>query len=79
MPEKRRTAKAKDYRITPAAILAWQAGDEMALHRALGLKPWEASPLVAIGDCPHSRGTAAALAWPAMVELRAALQEASPR
>jgi hypothetical protein len=32
-------------RITPEAIAAWQACDYMALHCALGLRPWEASPL----------------------------------
>lgn len=32
-------------RLTPAAIDAWKAADFIALHRALGLHPWEASPL----------------------------------
>ena len=32
-------------RISPAAIAAWQAADYHALHSALGLSPWEMSPL----------------------------------
>lgn len=79
MPSKRRTAKARDIRITPAALAAWEAGDERALHRALGLRPWEVSPLHAEGECPWPIGTGAASTWPRMVELRAALQEALPR
>ena len=32
-------------RITPEAIAAYEAEDGMTLHVALGLKPWEMSPL----------------------------------
>jgi len=32
-------------RLTPEVIAAWKAGDESALHRALGLFPWDQSPL----------------------------------
>jgi len=32
-------------RISPAAVAAWQAADFCALHSALGLLPWEMSPL----------------------------------
>src|SRR5262245_17777023 len=32
-------------RITPEAIAAFRANDRMGLHLALGLKPWEMSPL----------------------------------
>lgn len=78
MPAKRRSAKARECRITPAALAAWEAGDRLALDRALGLRPWEPSPLDAEGACPWGEGTAAAAAWPAMVELRAELQAASP-
>jgi hypothetical protein len=31
--------------ITPEVVAAWQAADYRALHRALGLGPWEQSPL----------------------------------
>src|SRR5215467_9016735 len=40
-PINRRAAR----RITPEAIDAWKRADFMALHRALGLMPWERSPL----------------------------------
>jgi hypothetical protein len=40
------------YRITPAAIAAYQAGDDLALHRELGLKPFQPSPLEADGPAP---------------------------
>jgi hypothetical protein len=45
MPVKRRAAKARRHRITPEAIAAYRARDYLALHQALGLKPWEISPL----------------------------------
>jgi hypothetical protein len=45
VPVKRRKAKAKAYAITPEVIAAFEAGDYSALHCALHLKPWEASPL----------------------------------
>jgi hypothetical protein len=45
MPVKRRKAKAKAYAITPEVIAAFEAGDYSALHCALHLRPWEASPL----------------------------------
>ena len=35
----------KDERITPDVIAAWHACDYNALHIALGLRVWEASPL----------------------------------
>jgi hypothetical protein len=43
MPVKRRKSKTKLYTLTPDA--AFDAGDEYALSRALGLPPWHASPL----------------------------------
>jgi hypothetical protein len=45
MPVKRRASKQLRHRITPEAIAAYRAGDYMRLHRALGLMPWECSPL----------------------------------
>src|SRR5689334_2775915 len=45
MPIKRRRAKEREHRITPEVIAAWEAADFSALHAALDLKPWEASPL----------------------------------
>ena len=40
-PLKRRVHR----RITPEAIEALRTGDFLRLHRSLGLRPWEASPL----------------------------------
>ena len=45
MPVKRRVAKSRAHRITPEAVEAFRAGDYLALHAALGLRPWEVSPL----------------------------------
>jgi hypothetical protein len=77
MPNKRRTGKSRDHRLTPSAIEAWKAGDAAALHRALGLKPWMISPLRVEGECPYLPGTAGAVTWPAMQELRTQLIEAA--
>ena len=60
MPVKMRAAKDRQRRITPEAVEAYKAGDYMRLHRALGLMPWECSPLpdevhghgVDQGPCP---------------------------
>jgi hypothetical protein len=40
-----RIRRCTKRRITPEAIAAWQACDFHALHCALGLRVWEASPL----------------------------------
>jgi hypothetical protein len=45
MPVKKRISKQREWRITQEAVEAFKAGDFHALHRALGLKPWEPSPL----------------------------------
>ena len=37
--------RGEKHRVTLAAIAAWKAGDYLALHDALNLAPWEASPL----------------------------------
>ncbi len=47
MPVKRRNSKTKEHRINEAAVEAYIAGDFMALHEALGLFPWQPSPLPA--------------------------------
>jgi hypothetical protein len=52
----RRRAGARKRNIKPLAIEAWKAGDYIALHQALGLAPWEASPLptsVCVLGCHH--------------------------
>jgi hypothetical protein len=45
MPVKQRKAKGRAHKITAEAIAAWKSSDYMALHRALGPPPWQASPL----------------------------------
>ena len=45
MPVERRRAKGRVHRIAPEAIEAFRAGDYLALHAALDLRPWEVSPL----------------------------------
>lgn len=77
MPIKRRTPKNRDHAITPEAIEAYRRGDKTALHRALGLKPWMASPLHGVGPCPWPKGTAGETTWPLIIGLRAELEEAS--
>jgi len=47
MPVKIRKSKARDHRITEEAVAAFIARDYQALHHALGLPPWEESPLYA--------------------------------
>jgi hypothetical protein len=42
---KRRKLGATKIGISAEAIEAWKRGSYMDLHRALGLHPWEASPL----------------------------------
>ncbi|NLS69610.1 hypothetical protein E3H11_11915 [Bradyrhizobium brasilense] len=45
MPVKRRVSKRRAIVFTPEVYAAFDAGDEYALRRALGLPPWHASPL----------------------------------
>ena len=46
MPTKRRPLKRETRRrVTPAAVEAYKARDYMRLHLALGLMPWQPSPL----------------------------------
>jgi hypothetical protein len=74
MPVKRRVAKLKAHRITEAAIAAFKAGAWLDLQRALGLKPWEMSPLDAGPTPPSWRKTTDD--WQQAVELRQALEDA---
>lgn len=78
MPIKRRLAKGIAHKITPEAIEAFRAGDWLGLHRALGLAPWQPSPIDT--DTPEppawatQRGkTGWAEEWPMVFELRQAL------
>lgn len=61
-------------RITPAAVEAFKAGDVAELRKALQLRPWETSPLDAVGVCPWPERSAGALSWASSVRLREELQ-----
>ena len=61
-------------RITDEAIEAFRSGDELALHRALRLPPWQISPLAAVGECPWPATCGGATSWPDSVALREELE-----
>lgn len=81
MPMKRRLVKEREHRITPAAVQAYRCDDYLTLHRELGLKLWETSPLWARGDgpAPWEKGSGGAESWDQAVELREQLEEAISR
>ncbi len=76
MPAKRTKAKQRQARITPEAVAAYRERDWLTLHRLLGLKPWEASPIDATGDSPWPTGSAGERTWDKAVRLRAELEAA---
>ena len=65
-------------RISPEAIAAYQAEEFMRLHNALGLNPWDCSPLDVgpLDECPYSPGAAGAMSWATVQELRRLLDAA---
>ena len=79
MPASRRRAKVRRARITPEAVAAFRARDWIQLHRALGLKPWEASPLdVRPGDEAEAAGPGAGVyerSFPQALQLKAELED----
>lgn len=76
MPTKRRAAKSRTHRITREALDAFRAGDKLTLHRALGLRPWQPSPLEADKPEPpcDMPGGPWAEAWPLAFDLRGKLE-----
>jgi hypothetical protein len=76
MPIKRRVDKARRHRISAEAIAAYRAKDCNALHRALSLRPWQASPLHVDQGAPPGGPTAYAASWPNAQELRRELEAA---
>ena len=76
---KRRLAKERTAgRITDAAVAAYRRGDWLGLHRALGLRPWQPSPLDATTDEPPSWAAPRdgwREGWPLARALRAELEE----
>lgn len=79
MPTKRRLSKIAAYRITDDAVLAFLRGDCAELGRALGLKPWQVSPLDAIEPGPPiwAHGTIWGDGWPLAREIREGLLQAA--
>jgi hypothetical protein len=80
MPTKRRVDKLRRHRISPEAVAAFEAGDYCALHKALGLRPWQASPLplevtsLGVDQGPPPDGpTAFAASWPVAQALQCEL------
>jgi len=77
MPARRGQIRRNEHAITPEAVGAYRRDDYLALHRALGLKVWETSPLWADRDEPGwGAGTAGNMSWPQARELRAQLEAA---
>lgn len=75
MPTKRtRTARNFRQRVTAAATAAFKAGDDVTLRSQLRLRPWQVSPLHAVGACPWPANCAGATTWPDSVALRAELE-----
>jgi hypothetical protein len=70
MPTKRIRRGPRQRGIIAIAIEAWRCGDRSALHQALGLRPWEPSPLEVMGEPPAPDGTAWRASWPRVAELR---------
>ena len=79
MPTKRRVAKGREHRITRAALEAFTAQDMLGLHRALGLRPWQPSPLDAdTPEPPAWAGTLWADGWGLAHDLRGKLEAMTP-
>lgn len=82
MPTKRtKRARPQVRRITPEAVEAFRRRDGLELHRALGLKPWERSPLdVDLRVKPPTATATGQIAWletwPQAYMLREALEAA---
>jgi hypothetical protein len=72
----RRRQHAQRQRITSDAVDAFLAREFITLHRALGLRPWEASPIDAGEPCVYPAGSAYAESFDRAVELRNELQRA---
>ena len=79
MPTKRRAAKGRNNRITGQAVEAFMDGDALGLHRALGLRPWQPSPLAAdTPEPPAWAGTLWADGWGLAYDLRGKLEAMTP-
>ena len=65
MATKRAFVRRARHVITPEAIEAFKEGNWLRLHRALGLNPWQCSPLDATDDYLPGTNTA----WATSVDL----------
>jgi hypothetical protein len=82
VPVKPRRHLRRQHRITAEALEAYGARDYLRLHRALGLRPWQRSPLplavtalgVDQGDAPPDDGTMLAASWELAAELQRDLE-----
>ncbi|WP_095087633.1 hypothetical protein [Mesorhizobium sophorae] len=78
MPVKRRSSKARQFKITPAVLAAFRADDDRALHVALNLPPWFPNPLFVDWPEPpvwaRNDGTAWTACWPEAWALRQELE-----
>jgi hypothetical protein len=83
VPVKSRRPKERPHRITDAAIEAFRAGNVLALHRALGLRPWQPSPLPLsvsrLGVDDDEPGPWSEAEWRLAMELRRELEAAENR
>jgi len=50
MPKRIRKARPALAKVNAAAVSAYRAGDHLALHQALGLRPWQLSRLDVTDD-----------------------------
>lgn len=75
MPTKRTRRSRGVAGISADAIDAYRQGDVVALHRALGLRPWDVSPLeVDDGPSPWPASAGGARSWPMAQVLRTELE-----
>lgn len=73
---RKRKTRGASTQLTAAVVEAYRHGDDDALRLALGLRPWEISPLeICDGErCPYPPETAGAESWPRALELRRVLE-----
>lgn len=77
MPTRRGHTRRTESAITPEAVDAFVANDYSRLHTALGLKPWEVSPIhVASYDLRPAGVSPWTDSFPKALQLRAELEAA---
>jgi hypothetical protein len=71
------------HRISPEVLASYEAGDYRALHKALSLRPWMASPLplevTPLGvdqGAPPDNATAFSASWPLAQQLQREIEAA---